>query len=446
MFPSKAECDYSGGYGDFKLLHRGSYADIYRASKAGKYFLMKAVREGNPQHLAMLRREYELSIGLDNPNIVRTFTFENNTEVGPSMVMEYVDGQTLSEFIKTSPSRSDRRKHMLQLLDAVAYIHSKGIVHNDIKPENIMVTANGNNIKVIDFGFSDDEAHYLITTPGCTAEYAAPELTEKGGKVDQRSDIYSLGIIISQICRNRYKRIASKCRRHSPDQRYRNVNDVQKAIHRTDAARIYSPIAAAAVAVLIAVIPKIDSRLQYENVVTQINKMYNDSISAHSIEECVVPYFSYKTYMEAGSDKTSRRDTLVNKAENRLKRIVSEQLIEEKDQKIRNEAEKAFDMLFRNATEKIERQHYRMFGMQQVTFFSNEFTSKRDSCVDAMTSQTNKDNLYAHSEKIRNEMIDRLYTLTDKLPEMTGLDFDEANFYSSLIFNGEPYRPYRKAK
>ena len=82
------------GYGEISLLHSGSYADTYRAKKAGRYFLLKAAHDGDTRFQPMLRREYEISVGLEHPCIATSFTFEEQTPVGPCIAMEYVVERT----------------------------------------------------------------------------------------------------------------------------------------------------------------------------------------------------------------------------------------------------------------------------------------------------------------------------------------------------------------
>lgn len=97
-----------------------------------------------------------------------------------------------------NPTLRERDKVFSQILEAVGYLHKKGITHNDIKPDNILITNNGNNLKLIDFGMSDDDTHFLLKTPGFTAAYAAPELLAQR-KTDARSDIYSIGAIMTVL-------------------------------------------------------------------------------------------------------------------------------------------------------------------------------------------------------------------------------------------------------
>ena len=159
--PIGIEVDYASGYTMPELYIQTSVARLYRVRKAGKYFIIKTASEDTGMAVAMLQREYELSIGLVHPGIVNVFTFEPATIVGAGIVMEYVDGRTLQEFLTENPTQAMRARVFEQLLDAVAYMHRNGIVHNDIKPENILITRTGNDVKLIDFGLADDDAHYL---------------------------------------------------------------------------------------------------------------------------------------------------------------------------------------------------------------------------------------------------------------------------------------------
>ena len=174
MDPVDAVVDYATGYSMPELYLVTSNAVLYRVRKAGKFFIIKTPKDNSGQGLAMLQREYELSLGKTHPNIVTVFTFEQNSVVGPGIVMEYVDGRTLTAFLAENPSPAMRERVFTQLLQAVAYVHRSGVVHNDIKPDNILVTRANNDVRLIDFGLADDDAHYLARTLGCTPAYASP--------------------------------------------------------------------------------------------------------------------------------------------------------------------------------------------------------------------------------------------------------------------------------
>lgn len=235
-------------YSDPVLLSENSITRLYRVSRDGKYFIIKTSKDNTGRLNALVRREYEISIGLDCPYIVNVFTYEQDTVVGPGIIMEYVDGRTLSEFLKENPPMQLRRRVFGQLLEAVAYLHRKSIIHNDLKPENILITHSDNTIKLVDFGLSDDDAHYLSKTLGCTPEYASPELLAHSAPLDSRSDIYSLGLLMRDIFVGKYRYISGKALRKDAAKRYANVEQMQKAFKRTHSI----PLVAAAVLLFLA--------------------------------------------------------------------------------------------------------------------------------------------------------------------------------------------------
>lgn len=234
LFPTDFYWDSVFEYGDFEPLHKGLYADTFRAKKAGKFLLIKVPHKEDASSLNILKREYEISVGLSHPNIVNIITLENIPDFGLCMVTEYIDGVPLDTFLSTRPSSGERKKLAEQMLSAVEYIHEKGIIHNDLKPDNIFVTTSGHNLKLIDFGLSDDDAHYLAKTIGCTPSYASPELLS-GSSIDVRSDIYSLGLILKELLPGRYPCIVSKCLRNNPSHRFRSVAAIINAIKRRKA-------------------------------------------------------------------------------------------------------------------------------------------------------------------------------------------------------------------
>ena len=218
-----------GGFSDPVLLRENAVCKLYRVNKAGKYFVIKRAADNSGRNISLIKREYEIGANLSHQHIATIFAYETNTPVGEGIVMEYVDGTTLNDYLATNPSLQSRKRIIAQLLDAVRYLHIKGVVHNDLKPENILISNKGENVKLIDFGLSDTDAFYLSKTIGCTPAYASPELLAQSD-VDIRSDIYSLGLLLKDICGKRYKHIAEKCCKENRDHRYDNVETIQKRI------------------------------------------------------------------------------------------------------------------------------------------------------------------------------------------------------------------------
>lgn len=260
-------------YSDPVLLSENSMTRLYRVSRDGKYFIIKTSKDNTGRLNALVRREYEISIGLDCPYIVNVFTYEQDTVVGPGIIMEYVDGRTLSEFLKENPPMQLCRRVFGQLLEAVAYLHRKSIIHNDLKPENILITHSDNTIKLVDFGLSDDDAHYLSKTPGCTPEYASPELLAHSAPLDARSDIYSLGLLMRDIFKGKHRCISDKAIRKDAAKRYANVEQMQKAFKRTHSITL---VAAAALLFLATLTPYFFIPQQPDNRADELKELSED--------------------------------------------------------------------------------------------------------------------------------------------------------------------------
>lgn len=230
-----------------EIPHNGAgYSRLYTVISGGRKLFLKAVNpeDGNTtENLNRLQREYDLLERLyGNEHIARCIEWRNDPKVGKCIVMEFVDGETLSEYLATSPSLSERKRVLNELLNAVSFIHAHQVVHNDLKPENILITRNGHSVKLIDFGYADCDFSVDKATGG-TKSYASPELLN-GGEIDCKSDIYSIGLIIRALFPHRYKLIARKCQHENADKRYKKVSDIAKAIRRRDMGLLLSIVVA----------------------------------------------------------------------------------------------------------------------------------------------------------------------------------------------------------
>ena len=110
---------------------------VWTAVSGGKRWILKTAPDDSTASFNLLKREYEISSGLQHPAIVAALMFAEDTPVGPAIVMEYVEGRTLDSFIEENPDRALRKRILEEILDATDYIHKKGLLHNDIKPEMI---------------------------------------------------------------------------------------------------------------------------------------------------------------------------------------------------------------------------------------------------------------------------------------------------------------------
>lgn len=223
---------------DYKQLpYRGAgYSILFTVISGERKLFLKALNREqgtSAENLARLQREYKIFEQLyGNEHIVRCIGWCEDAEVGPCIVMEYVDGETLTDYLKTHPSNKEKKHVLNELLDAVGFIHKHQVVHNDLKPENILITHSGHNVKLIDFGYADCDSSIDKATGGTNA-FASPELSRQE-ITGVESDIYSLGFIIKLLFPRRYGWVVRKCQRKEAAKRYQRVSEIGKEIHRCE--------------------------------------------------------------------------------------------------------------------------------------------------------------------------------------------------------------------
>lgn len=206
----------------------GSTCRAYIVRRYGKLHFIKRLKpalSADGRYVEALRKEFHVGYNLDHPNIVRYEALGNDY-----VVLDYVEGRTLRQAIDKEDDflkhEENIRKIVFQILSALSCLHSKGIVHLDLKPENIMLTTVGNDVKVLDLGFCYTGAYN--DTTGRTDRYAAPEQTDGTRAVDGRTDLYALGCIISQLpCRSRlFKAAARRCTRREKERRFASAEEM----------------------------------------------------------------------------------------------------------------------------------------------------------------------------------------------------------------------------
>jgi serine/threonine protein kinase/tetratricopeptide (TPR) repeat protein len=203
--------------GNYRILEKigaGGQGTVYKATdtKLGRAVVIKVlppeltVKEAN---LKRFEREARLASALDHPNICTIFDL-NDIDGVHFIAMQYVEGKNVRELVNGRPlDLSSALSITIQVADALAAAHERGIIHRDIKAGNVMVTPSG-QIKVLDFGLAklmDDSAspggihHTDLTEVGIpygTATYAAPEQA-RGERVDTRADIFSTGVLLYEM-------------------------------------------------------------------------------------------------------------------------------------------------------------------------------------------------------------------------------------------------------
>ena len=195
-----------------RLLGRGGMGEVYLARNKNieQYVAVKALHPkyaNNPMLRARFKQEAVMLNSLNHPNIVKFLNFVEN-EYGVFLIMEYVEGCTLEEYITKKNGLIVEEKAypmFAEILNAFSYAHQHGIIHRDIKPSNIFLDKEG-HIKVMDFGIAQIISEVNGSQEGGssmgTPAYMSPEQVY-GQKLDQRSDVYSLGVLFHQMLTGR---------------------------------------------------------------------------------------------------------------------------------------------------------------------------------------------------------------------------------------------------
>lgn len=195
-----------GRYEITELIGIGGMADVYKAidimeNKAVAVKILKTEYASNQDFLRRFRNESKAIAVLSHPNIVKIYDV-GFTEHIQYIVMEYIDGITLKEYIgQQKVLKSKEVIHFtIQILRALQHAHDRGIVHRDIKPQNIMLFTNG-TIKVMDFGiarFARQTGKTLSEKTIGSVHYISPEQA-RGDITDEKSDVYSVGAMVYEM-------------------------------------------------------------------------------------------------------------------------------------------------------------------------------------------------------------------------------------------------------
>ena len=261
---------FSADWTDIALFQQRNYNMLYHAKRYGKHFVLKGLStdcQSLTDHLLLQEKEFALGVSLTHPHIAETYSLEEVKGCGRCIVMEYVDGTTLAEWLTTNPSKAARQRVMMQLLDALEYIHSLQLVHHDLKSSNILITRNGLNVKLIDFGLSNTDS--------------------TSDNNNSSTDIQLLANILTLLFPNRYRSIVRACQQGkcahiaALKQAFRRRQTWQKSI-------LYIVSAICVIVCSIFSFQHVSNKLREQQMLKTVNYHVNQEISklGHTADTC----------------------------------------------------------------------------------------------------------------------------------------------------------------
>ncbi|MBQ0073707.1 MAG: leucine-rich repeat protein [Prevotella sp.] len=184
------------------------------------------------------RKEYEIGNRLNSPQLSQYICMGDDG----CIYEEYIDGKTLERLLNDDPeyflNERNLRRFFKELLLGLNYLHSRQILHLDLKPQNIMLTRLGNSVKIIDLGFAYSDSY--ISSIGATKEFAAPELLDGTMLPDITMDIYSIGRILHYIANSTkqplprlFLTIQERCTQHDPTLRYQSASEILELLNNS---------------------------------------------------------------------------------------------------------------------------------------------------------------------------------------------------------------------
>ena len=256
---------------------QGATCDTFRVKLYGKLHFLKRL---NPEYANDIRyreafqKEFETGYRLEHPNLVRYVSRSGN-----DILMEYVDGETLTQRLANQPNyfkeRKNTDKFIRQLLDVVGYLHSHQVLHLDLKPDNILLTRINNDVKLIDLGCCYTDT--FTDTTGHTTRFASPEQLS-GGATDARTDIYAIGRLLELLPNYRqYNKVIARCTAPDKADRYQSIEEILHEINHRRPYFLYIAVSVSLVVALAVALTFIHQPTPQPDAVPTVQKPQKDS-------------------------------------------------------------------------------------------------------------------------------------------------------------------------
>lgn len=197
-----------------EAVGQGSCGVVRRAKRRSdaEEVALKVIRSADEETIEIARAEFSVLQRIDHPNIVRALDFFTTID-GAVLVLSYFDGNQLNTAVSNAACKqfSELTSHRLfvSLLQALHHLHENRIVHRDVKPENVMVSSDLCDLRLVDFNISRYLPEGEALSPNCTPAYAAPEV-RRGGSPSEASDIWGAGLCLCLMLSGKCPQVDSR--------------------------------------------------------------------------------------------------------------------------------------------------------------------------------------------------------------------------------------------
>ncbi len=220
------EMPLKASYTDYEVIPSQGYSLIVKCRKGEQTVILKGLKEENSKRTLLrnaLKREFKQCQQLNHTGIVRYQGLVEVEGYGLCIEEEFVEGRTLQAYLKEQHTDDEKIAIVNQIADVLRYAHSQGVIHRNLKPSNVLITAQGDHVKLIDFNvLSLDD----VKATADTTRFMAPELKDETMTADGTADIYSLGTIMKVMGLTlAYSEVIKRCCAFKRSDRYANIDE-----------------------------------------------------------------------------------------------------------------------------------------------------------------------------------------------------------------------------
>ena len=220
------EMPLKASYTDYEVIPSQGYSLIVKCHKGDQTVILKGLKEENSKRMLLrnaLKREFKQCHRLNHTGIIRYQGLVEVEGYGLCIEEEFVEGRTLQAYLKEQHTDDEKIAIVNQIADVLRYAHSQGVIHRNLKPSNVLITAQGDHVKLIDFNvLSLDD----VKATADTTRFMAPELKDETMTADGTADIYSLGTIMKAMGLTlAYSEVIKRCCAFKRSDRYANIDE-----------------------------------------------------------------------------------------------------------------------------------------------------------------------------------------------------------------------------